>query len=649
MYFDPLTVAIVLGISSILLIGASFYSVFIFFRGIQLAPLFEKRARLLADIASCQNTLHNLEVEIQSKQAEKANAERLIGQGESERQWLEEHHDEVASLKAQIANTKNALQADMDKHNEILQDLQDTKMELQKTAGENQRLSTENRTLQQDIAVQQRNRESLDRELQHLTAEKDKAKQEDQLIQKELLAHRAELEKLNHNIESQRAAQARLTEEIMCQQAEVEELKTCRNDLRTRCHQEEDKLHNLISKCIEQGPMNEAAKWQDLNRPVFNITPQNVKKNLSETLWLENFKVALKENGIKFHDRMIHAFHTGLKVADYSPLVVLAGISGTGKSLLPRLYAKAIGMNFLQIAVQPRWDNPQDMFGFYNYMEGRYKATELSRMLWEFDIFNNQEAGKKYHSALPMNLVLLDEMNLAKVEYYFSDMLSKLEVRRGVNPENRESRRNAEIEIESGSPQKAAEAKRLYVGRNTLFVGTMNEDESTQSLSDKVIDRSNVLRFGKPHDLTAQPNIRGFEAEFNNPQQLDFNTWRNSWIRSESRFDGQTCKIISDINNELAQIGRPFAYRVFGAIQAYIHNYPNTDHAFADAMADQIEMKVLPKLNGIDKESSSAVKQALNRIGETISDLGDEKLTEAFYQAKDNKDEIFFHWRGVSR
>ena len=229
MYFDPLTVAIVLGISSILLIGASFYSVFIFFRGIQLAPLFEKRERLLADIASCQNTLHNLEVEIQSKQAEKANAERLIGQGESERQWLEEHHDEVASLKAQIANTKNALQVDLDKHNEILQDLQETRMELQKTAGENQRLSTENRTLQQDIAVQQRNRESLDRELQHLTAEKDKAKQEDQLIQKELLAHRAELAKLNHNIESQRAAQARLSEEIMCQQAEVEELKTCRN------------------------------------------------------------------------------------------------------------------------------------------------------------------------------------------------------------------------------------------------------------------------------------------------------------------------------------------------------------------------------------------------------------------------------------
>ena len=292
-------------------------------------------------------------------------------------------------------------------------------------------------------------------------------------------------------------------------------MQSSHTQLRAQCHEEEKKLNDLISRCITEGPRNEAYKWQDLNRPVFNINVQrSTWQNQSEAVWLESFKEGLKKHGIRFHERMINAFHTGLKVADYSPLVVLAGISGTGKSLLPRLYARAIGMNFLQIAVQPRWDNPQDMFGFYNYMEGRYKATELSRMLWEFDIYNNPDAEKKYRSALPMNLVLLDEMNLAKVEYYFSDMLSKLEVRRGLDPENSESRRNAEIEIESGSPQKAAEAKRLFVGRNTLFVGTMNEDESTQSLSDKVIDRSNVLRFGKPNDLKTQPDIHGFESEF---------------------------------------------------------------------------------------------------------------------------------------
>ena len=384
-----------------------------------------------------------------------------------------------------------------------------------------------------------------------------------------------------------------------------------------------------------------------MNRPVFEIAKSSKVQQVKEEAWLEKFTGTLKANGIKFHDRMINAFHTGLKVADYSPLVVLAGISGTGKSLLPRLYAKAIGMNFLQIAVQPRWDNPQDMFGFYNYMDGRYKATELSRMLWQFDIHNNPQAKSKYQKSLPMNLVLLDEMNLAKVEYYFSDMLSKLEVRRGINEADEASRRNAEVEIECGSTQKAAEAKRLFVGRNTLFVGTMNEDESTQSLSDKVIDRSNVLRFGKPNDLAAKPNISRFEESFTTPLFIDFNTWQNSWIKNNSSRADKANDIITRINNELALIGRPFAYRVFGAIQAYVNNYPGDD--INSALADQIEMKVLPKLNGIDKESSSSVGRALSNIGDIIGELGDEELITAFNSAKDNSDEVFFQWRGVSR
>lgn len=649
MCFDPLTMAIALGISSILLVGASFYSVFIFFRGIQLAPLIERKERLKEEIASCQSTLSDLESAVQGKQAEKANAERLIAQGESERQWLEEHHDEVASLRAQIANTKNALQAEMDKFHEVREELQKLQQQYQKTAGEHQQLGIENERFRQDTAEQKKTRELLQRTLQQLSEEKIKAVHENNLIQKELLQNQAELAELNRKIDSARTTLADLRQQQQSHQSQINALLDSQTKLRAQCHQEEEKLHGLISKRIDESPLNEAAKWQDLNRPVFQLNLQGAAwQTQSEEEWLEHLKTALKENGIRFHERMIHAFHTGLKVADYSPLVVLAGISGTGKSLLPRLYARAIGMNFLQIAVQPRWDNPQDMFGFYNYMEGRYKATELSRMLWEFDIYNNEEARKKYHSTLPMNLVLLDEMNLAKVEYYFSDMLSKLEVRRGLNPQNEESRRNAEIEIESGSPQKASEAKRLFVGRNTLFVGTMNEDESTQSLSDKVIDRSNVLRFGKPNDLAAQPDIRGFEAAFV-PRLLDFKVWQTSWVKRESRTDSQACEIISAINNELAQIGRPFAYRVFSAILAYIHNYPHTVNAFSHAMADQIEMKVLPKLNGIDKESSSAVKQSLDRIGETIARLGDDELTEAFCKAKDNRDEIFFQWRGVSR
>ena len=87
----------------------------------------------------------------------------------------------------------------------------------------------------------------------------------------------------------------------------------------------------------------------------------------------------LRRLGLVFPDRVLYALHTSLKVAEESPLTVLAGISGTGKSELPRRYAEAMGMNFLPLAVQPRWDSPQDLFGFYNYLEKRFRPTELSR------------------------------------------------------------------------------------------------------------------------------------------------------------------------------------------------------------------------------------------------------------------------------
>jgi hypothetical protein len=289
------------------------------------------------------------------------------------------------------------------------------------------------------------------------------------------------------------------------------------------------------------------------------------------------------------------------------------------------------------------------MFGFYNYMDGRYKATELSRLLWQFDVYNNPEAKKKYQNTLPMNLVLLDEMNLAKVEYYFSDMLSKLEVRRGITEKDEVSRRNAEIEIECGATQNADCAKRLFVGRNTLFVGTMNEDESTQALSDKVIDRSNVLRFGKPNDLAVTPNTNAFEKHYSERENLALDVWQKNWIHSKSQYTEKVKEIIGKINDELATIGRPFAYRVFGAIQAYVNNYPVGDD-YRRALADQVEMKVLPKLNGVDKESSNTVKTALNNIGDIIyQELDDNELSNAFNVAKDNQEEIFFQWRGVSR
>ena len=81
-------------------------------------------------------------------------------------------------------------------------------------------------------------------------------------------------------------------------------------------------------------------------------------------------------------------------------------------------------------------------------------------------------------------------------QYYFSEILSKLEFRRVVREENKPQRVKAEIEFDTGPNRK--EPLRVWIPKNVLFVGTMNEDETTQALSEKVLDRANVLRFGKP-------------------------------------------------------------------------------------------------------------------------------------------------------
>ena len=98
-----------------------------------------------------------------------------------------------------------------------------------------------------------------------------------------------------------------------------------------------------------------------------------------------------------------------------------------------------------------------------------------------------------------MMMILLDEMNLARVEYYFSDFPSRLSPVHGVIIADANQRKDTEIELEI--PDANEETVRLFPGFNLLFAGTMNEDESTQSLSDKVVDRANVLKFGAPKNF----------------------------------------------------------------------------------------------------------------------------------------------------
>jgi len=116
-------------------------------------------------------------------------------------------------------------------------------------------------------------------------------------------------------------------------------------------------------------------KYRDLWYPVPFPDLSPVGGSPNEQQLLKNTADYIKGQNLYFPQRVLYAFHTALKIGDISPLIVLAGISGTGKSELPRRYAEGMGLHFVILAVQPRWDSPQDLFGFYNYLEKRYKAT----------------------------------------------------------------------------------------------------------------------------------------------------------------------------------------------------------------------------------------------------------------------------------
>jgi hypothetical protein len=370
----------------------------------------------------------------------------------------------------------------------------------------------------------------------------------------------------------------------------------------------------------------------------------------SEIAALDETRTYLKNCGLEYPDRAVNAFHTCLKVNGISPLTVLAGISGTGKSELPRRYAEGMGMHFLPVPVQPRWDSPQDLFGFYNYVEGRYKATELARALVQMESYNQDDYPESVKSLNGrMLMVLLDEMNLARVEYYFSEFLSKLETRRGIKHSKPGSRQKAEIAFEMGALSEGEKHLHIFPDQNILFTGTMNEDETTMALSDKVLDRANVLRFGRPRSLARSQGHEANKAVATS-RALSASEWLEWYREPSDTLDndtrGRLAEWTKQLNDALAKVRRPFGHRASLAIETYVANYPATGalrlmHGFSD----QLEQRIMPKLRGLDTADPSTI-EALDIIESLIKAADDRTLLDAF---RTNRSEDLFLWGGIDR
>ena len=609
--------------------------------------------------------LKRLQEDLQKRWQEWTSLEAEIGEAKT---WLQKHGDEVRRLpamRAEIEEVKEKLR----QGRTALEQLQSDTLQAKA-----QRLEEEEKTTRARLAIETARQETtelltLKERLQGYVESLQKQQQELQTrvgkLELDCRNAEAQLERLRSEAarEEERLAAAReVVQRARDEQREAEKRRDSAaahwETLETEIEAKKGVLESLQStvegltrrveafqQAVEPPPPEK--RMADFLRPALALseTAKPLQAADAEEARLNACSDHIRKNGYKFPRRALLAFHTSLKTADISPLVVLAGISGTGKSQLPRLYAEAMGMHFLNVAVQPRWDAPQDLFGFYNYMEHSYKATELARALRQMDAANwraTADGDKAIQNGVL--LVLLDEMNLARVEYYFSELLSKLEMRNATGLDDQHRRHLAEIEIEIGPLKVQDRPHRLFVGSNVLFVGTMNEDETTQALSDKVIDRSNVLRFGKPGELKHDKPPRHQPPE----QYLlhaDWRSWHTDGLAADKKEGFEAT--YEKMNVALAKIHRPFGHRVYQAMYRYVANYPRwVPDWYQCAMADQFEQKIIPRLRGLSRDTDEKAAEVLDEIGRLIADLHDTALTGAFNEVCERP---VFQWMGVNR
>lgn len=293
---------------------------------------------------------------------------------------------------------------------------------------------------------------------------------------------------------------------------------------------------------------------------------------------------AVDESGYVFSDEQVATFLTAVRT---KPFLILAGVSGTGKTHLPITIAKATGSAYHVAPVAPSWIDSSQLVG-YRDIEGTFHPGPLL-------LFAKiaQENPEKEH------FFILDEMNLARVEYYLSEVLSCMETME-VNPST------GRLESLPIAPDSDATYCDVGIPSNLCFIGSINMDESTQPISKKVLDRAFVLEFNDI-DLTAQ----------NRPAPTP--TVLQSWTAADWGADRVplygTCgltndefqaisSLLHDINKIFRPAGFNFGFRLRNEVCAFVANARGLEQYFSgpnicsSPLDSALKSKILTRVEG---------------------------------------------------
>ena len=248
------------------------------------------------------------------------------------------------------------------------------------------------------------------------------------------------------------------------------------------------------AKPVEEAPVEEVVETEEPKRSsngrfVSTKKKENVEKPKAEeakpeksgkkqnlSILVDEFQSYLvSEEKLYFSKKVLRTFIAGMSA---SRLLLLEGLSGTGKSSLPRSFQKFIGGKSTFLQVQATWRDRTDIIGYFSDLTGYYKETELLKSIYE-----------SQYTPEEVNMIVLDEMNISRAEYYFADFLSVYEY-----PSELWKIQLMQTSSSMILPKKIDKGS-LQIPTNIWFIGTINIDDSTFTVTDKVYDRAIVINF----------------------------------------------------------------------------------------------------------------------------------------------------------
>ena len=288
-------------------------------------------------------------------------------------------------------------------------------------------------------------------------------------------------------------------------------------------------------------------------------------------------------------------------------LILLHGISGTGKTSLPVEFARATGTQSAEIKVQAGWRDPQDLIGHYNTFEKRFHETEFLKALY-------RAGTPRWRDTI--QVVLLDEMNLSHPEQYFSDLLSTLEL------PAEDQRLELMPHSVATAPFLLHEGCKLSIPPNVWFVGTANHDETTMDFAPKTYDRSHVMEF--PH--RPQP----FKIDKPPPRRpVSFGALQKAFHVAIRKNGGAADKAVKFLDSEMRdQIKKDFDVgwgpRLERQMCRYVPVIIAAGGTVGEATDHMLAMRLLRKLKNRHDNRDKRVEALKQRIRESWSALDKE-------------------------